>query len=595
MKISSIKLIGIACASTILGIAAPSIALDPQLPVYRAAGKLTGEVRIVGGGKETMEVLTKRWIEDFQKQQPGLRCSFEGMSHAEAMEAIATGKADVAVETQAPVPSELQHFKSRTGYDPLEVTVGLCTFNNKGRATPLGVYVHKDNPISQLTLDQLDAKSCRCQPAGPRPRVQSSTKKYDADGAHLQTTKRGAVATTGHACPMHADWAWSRPAADATGLMRRAIFNFHLWSGLVLGAFLFVSASTGIVLAFRRPLDVALNREMLSVSPGGARVSLDTIAANALRVHDGHTPQWIEVPSDPSRPVQVRFIDKDEVYVDPYTGQPLGSRNQDDGLLYQIEKLHRYLLAGSVGEVVMAVSAGLSVFVLISGIYLWFPKSSSRWKEAFKLNSRLKARAWDVNLHKVIGIYTASIILVLAASGVALALEPVIKPQHNQPVSTKPAKKKAQRESEDLTGVRFNEIWRKVEPLVGDYRWVRFGFPQKKDGLARVTFVRAADHANALSYLYLDLHSLEVVRTELYQKQPRGYRFYLWLNPLHTGETGGWIWRVVTLMGAVGLIALIGTGGWLYYRRKVIPLRRPAGGAVAAETVNADLARVNCD
>lgn len=47
-------------------------------------------------------------------------------------------------------------FQRIKSYHPLELTVVTGSFNVPGWSPALGIYVHQDNPITKLTLDQLD-------------------------------------------------------------------------------------------------------------------------------------------------------------------------------------------------------------------------------------------------------------------------------------------------------------------------------------------------------------------------------------------------------------------------------------------------------
>lgn len=133
-----------------------------ELAPYRAAAPLEGTIRIWGHGSygahtDFVEGLTRAWEDGFKAHHPGIR--FENRLHgtASAIGALYTGQGDLALMGREIWPPEITAFEEVRGYAPtgVEVLTGSFDVRNKGYA--LVVFVHKDNPITQLTLAQLDA------------------------------------------------------------------------------------------------------------------------------------------------------------------------------------------------------------------------------------------------------------------------------------------------------------------------------------------------------------------------------------------------------------------------------------------------------
>jgi len=111
-----------------------------DLPAYRkASGEVAGALKCVGS--DTMNNLVALWAEGFKKYYPSVREGIEGKGSTE-------GTCTFGPMSRDWKPSEIDAFKSRHGYAPTVVPVAIDM---------LVVFVHKDNPLGSLTLQQVDA------------------------------------------------------------------------------------------------------------------------------------------------------------------------------------------------------------------------------------------------------------------------------------------------------------------------------------------------------------------------------------------------------------------------------------------------------
>ena len=126
--------------------AAAQSPIDPQLPVYRPADKLKGTIRLVGS--DTMAQVAAVWGEGFRKFHPDVKIEIDVKNSSAAVTAIAADTADFGLLSREMQASELAEFKQKAGHQPLILMPCM---------EAVGVYVHKDNPLQSLTLDQVDA------------------------------------------------------------------------------------------------------------------------------------------------------------------------------------------------------------------------------------------------------------------------------------------------------------------------------------------------------------------------------------------------------------------------------------------------------
>lgn len=137
-------------ALAIVGGAAGSVCgqlkVDPKLPKYKPAAGVSGTIKSVGS--DTMNNLMTLWAEGFKKFYPSVKVEIEGKGSATAPPALISGTATFGPMSRPMKADEIDGFEKRFGYKP----VGLSTSIDM-----LAVYVHKDNPLKSLSLQQVDA------------------------------------------------------------------------------------------------------------------------------------------------------------------------------------------------------------------------------------------------------------------------------------------------------------------------------------------------------------------------------------------------------------------------------------------------------
>ncbi len=123
------------------------------LPKYQPQQKVSGLIRNYGfafGG------LLKIWEEGFRKYHPDVTFSDTLPTSDAAFPGLVTGVTDLAPDGGEPAITELLSFYEVNGYHATDITVASGTYDVEGKSPGIVVYVHPDNPIRQLTLQQLD-------------------------------------------------------------------------------------------------------------------------------------------------------------------------------------------------------------------------------------------------------------------------------------------------------------------------------------------------------------------------------------------------------------------------------------------------------
>ena len=144
-------------------LAAASLATD--LAPYKPEQIVTGTIRNYGFG---LGGVLKLWEDDFQKIHPEIRFNDTLPTSDAAIPALVTGVADLAPDGGEATLTENLSFFETYGYAVTDITVASGAFDVEGKSNGPVIFVHKDNPITQLTIKQLDGIFGSVRTAGMR-------------------------------------------------------------------------------------------------------------------------------------------------------------------------------------------------------------------------------------------------------------------------------------------------------------------------------------------------------------------------------------------------------------------------------------------
>ena len=139
LAMSAIAAVGL-CAT-----AMAADAVDSAIKPYEKVSDLSGNLNSVGS--DTLNNLMTYWAEAFMKLYPNVKIQVKGEGSATAPPALTEGTAQLGPMSRAMKDTELDAFEKKHGFKPTKVTVALDC---------LAVFVHKDNPVKGLTMQQVD-------------------------------------------------------------------------------------------------------------------------------------------------------------------------------------------------------------------------------------------------------------------------------------------------------------------------------------------------------------------------------------------------------------------------------------------------------
>ncbi|MFI5336168.1 MAG: PstS family phosphate ABC transporter substrate-binding protein [Opitutales bacterium] len=130
------------------------------MPPYQPVEQVSGTIRIWGHGsakRDFMGGLLKRWTDGFTRYHPGIRIENRMYGTASAIGALYTGAGDIALLGEEIAPAAAAAFEREKGYAPTGVPIATGSLDVNFFDYAHMVFVHRDNPVTRMSLAQLDA------------------------------------------------------------------------------------------------------------------------------------------------------------------------------------------------------------------------------------------------------------------------------------------------------------------------------------------------------------------------------------------------------------------------------------------------------
>lgn len=215
------------------------------------------------------------------------------------------------------------------------------------------------------------------------------------------------------------------PSAMATGRGYRTLWRWHFYAGLFVMPFLVVLAITGTIYCFQPQLEPLLYPHRLIVTPNASpRLSEDALLARArAAMPPGAVATTARIASRAERSAEFIFRlpsgRKDSIYLNPYDGTVLGTLDVDRRFMQVDRMIHRALLLGKPGELLMELVACWTLVMIGTGIALWWPRE----REGASLRTSLlpdltrRGRPLWKSVHATLGLWLAIGLMAFVVTG----------------------------------------------------------------------------------------------------------------------------------------------------------------------------------
>ncbi len=347
--------------------------------------------------------------------------------------------------------------------------------------------------------------------------------------------------------------------------LRRWLTRLHLWTGLSVGLLFALLGLTGAILVFQEPL---LRWQYPMLAGHTPHASADVLEA-IVRSPSGSQLRSLNLPSA-EMPVWQGFgQDGTRAYFAPENGDLLLVRYPHKDVLLFLREFHTDLLAGETGHQILGALTWIILFLIISGLYLWWPK----WG---KIRSQLRwhmspaALRW-ISWHRSLGTLALPVLLLFAVTGLSFVYSDLFRNALGSLFGDSPAAPPAKVAISDAAP-DWSAILAQAQKQMPDARLRRISMPKPGENRIELRLRGNGEwHPNGRSRLQLDRSGQHVLWHYDARIQALGPRIQATFYPLHAGQVGGLPGRIFTVIAGLSapFLFIVGLLSWLHRRARI--------------------------
>ena len=386
---------------------------------------------------------------------------------------------------------------------------------------------------------------------------------------------------------------------------RKLFRKLHLWLSLPFGLIIMTTCLTGALLVFEKEITELVRHDSYTIPVRKTqRLSLQSLLERVAR----ETPDSVQItsvtiPSDFRRAYTVGLSKprRAGVLVDPYTGKIVGQSGRLP-FFTTVRELHRWLLDSMKpdsegifwGRVIVGTSTLLFVFILLTGLFLWWPKKLKGVGKRLKISLRHGRQRLFTDLHTVGGVYVFVLLLAMAMTGLTWSFEwyrtgfykvfgaEMAEAGKGDKGPKKDKSKDAPREegAEQAKLPASYIYWEEVVEYVIEVSEADYTEITVKDGEVEVPLAGLGNSRAADSFRF-DKKTGQMTEYKAYREAKRDKKLRGWIYSIHTGTWGGLFTRICYVLAALFGASLPLTGYYIFYQRKWGKKRKAKSGSKA--------------
>jgi uncharacterized iron-regulated membrane protein len=366
-------------------------------------------------------------------------------------------------------------------------------------------------------------------------------------------------------------------------LFRSVLFWCHLTVGCIVAIVVAIMSATGVLLTYQRQMATWADTRGLDGGPpqaGATRLPVDSLLRRVQTATSG-TATAITVRAGAADPVEVTIGRDRRVFVNAYTGAVLGEGSAKmRGLFRWITAWHRTLGATGERRVLGKAITGVAnigfLFLVLSGLYLWFPRNWTRraFMSVLVFRRGLSGKARDFNWHNVIGVWSMAPLAIIVASGVVISYGwagALVYRIAGEPTPTQQAPPAADRAAARDTTISLdgiNALVAQASAKMPEWRSISVTLPRASAKTVAFSLdAGTGGQPQSRAQLTLDRASGAETKFEPFSAQSPGRRARSILRFAHTGEVLGVVGQTIAGLLSLGAVFLAYTGIMLALRR----------------------------
>lgn len=387
--------------------------------------------------------------------------------------------------------------------------------------------------------------------------------------------------------------------------------NIHLYLSLAAGLVIMISCLSGAILVFEEELNHAMYAQRYFVKPETQRLPISQLVKNAVASVPKAKLASVKVYSDASRTVEIGLMapekksegsegrtDADKAskaqaehtmsagekeksgnaegrekgkegsegkkmqkggggkpnltaYVNPYTGQVTELFNRQKSFFFTVEMLHRWLLSGKegIGKTIVGVSTFFFLFILITGLILWWPKTKAILSQRLKIKWQAGWKRFNHDMHMVTGFYTSLFLIIIVMTGLVMSFNWINKgiftltgskmENPEPPVSIYQAGAKP---------ISIDAIYQQISVKQKAVDFYNIRTPKDSAGVFSVSVLPVNAMESAMDTYYIDQYSGNISGSLTFSDKNLGQQIRAYVKPIHTGAVYGLPTKIISFI-----------------------------------------------
>lgn len=376
--------------------------------------------------------------------------------------------------------------------------------------------------------------------------------------------------------------------------LKKIIEKLHLWLGLASGLVVFVLGITGSIYTFEEELKSHFYKDKLKVEEEGIPLPLGTCYETIKglnSVFDEMNEKFIKISTAKDYSILFTAYKEHETgshfwlsdhidyyldfYVDPYSGKIIKAEDRTFEFFHVVIALHYCLFLDlSIGKPIVGWATLIFVILLITGIVLWWPKNKKALKVNtwFRWKSTTKWKRKNYDLHNIVGFYSMFFALIIALTGMMIALSWFSKSVSWLANGGETIEKEwvnyTSNNGDHIAAHPLDIIHKYLIDYHSDAKWYLITLPQDSSGSVYTRVVYEYNERRKDVNINFDLYTGELLGIEEWKDKNNEDKVWAYNLDIHTGAIGGLVGKTIAFFLSLFSASLPVTGFYIWWGRR---------------------------
>lgn len=378
-------------------------------------------------------------------------------------------------------------------------------------------------------------------------------------------------------------------------VLKKILHQTHLWMGLLSGIIVFILGVTGCILAFVDEIKPLVYKDHYYINAVDQEKSVQSFSNLYHTVEEYWGKEKpisaVEIENNKDRTWHFRAYREDEnkgiwywnekkyyesFFINPYTAAKVYSENSEFEFFRVVLYIHwSLLLKTDIGQPIVGTATLFFVLLLITGLYLWWPKNKKarrvRFSFRWKKDTGTKRKNYD--LHNILGFYSFLIALLLGLTGLIWAfswfdesVQNLLNKIGNEPPQIEQHVPVDLVVDTDPTAPVFDRVYAEMQQKYPDAKAYHFYFPQQQEAPLNVYIHYGKSHTSIVRQY--NATTGDLIRTIDFASKENGQKMRDLNYDIHLGSILGIPGKSLVFLASLVSASLPITGFYIWYNRR---------------------------